>query len=269
MPQLSLLPLHSFILGVQLARSQFRLSECCLSGEATNASIVGQLCIGLAWIDLWGPLVMGLIEQWLLPIETALAYIPLSLFGSFSLAGNVILGAKGHDVAVLEPCSAFRNTITMAFIWLALMKILRLDFRLRHFCILAMGLAVVVVLNTAQIGVMAYSYDQCFFAFGSRPNDRKIHNANRRAWSVLLWVARKAEYDGVKASGAWRWRSSSFAELSVPSQNSPRAASYRMATTSSISLNYPKRLVRLSTKARRTRTGRCNCNPLNVRNRVS
>jgi len=116
---------------------------------------LGQLCIGLAWIDLWGPLVMGLIAQWLLPIETALAYIPLSLFGSFSLAGNVILGAKGHDVAVLEPCSAFRNTITMAFIWLALMKILRLDFRLRHFCILAMGLAVVVVLNTARIGVMA------------------------------------------------------------------------------------------------------------------
>jgi len=124
---------------------------------------LGQLCLGLAWIDLWGPLVMGLIAQWLLPIETELARIPLSLFGSFSVVGNIILGENGHDLAVLEPCSAFRNTINMAFIWLALIKIMRLDFRARHFYILALGLAVVVLLNTVRIGVMAYSYNQYVF----------------------------------------------------------------------------------------------------------
>jgi len=124
---------------------------------------LGQLCIGLAWIDFWGPLVLRLIEQWLLPIETALAYIPLSLFGSFSLAGNTILGPNGHGVEVLEPCSAFHNTITTAFIWLSLMKIQRLDFRLRHFCILAVGLAIVVLLNTARIAVMAHSYNEYVF----------------------------------------------------------------------------------------------------------
>ena len=37
---------------------------------------LGQLCLGLAWIDFWGPVVMGLINQWLLPIETALAKLP-------------------------------------------------------------------------------------------------------------------------------------------------------------------------------------------------
>jgi hypothetical protein len=124
---------------------------------------LGQLCIGLAWIDFWGPLVMGLIGPWLLPIETALAQVPLSFFGSFSLVGNVIFGENGHDIVVLEPCSAFRNTINMAFIWLALIKIMRLDFCARHLFILAFGLVVVVLLNTARIDLMAYSYEQYVF----------------------------------------------------------------------------------------------------------
>jgi hypothetical protein len=124
---------------------------------------LGQLCLGLAWIDLWGPVVMGLIGQWLLPIETELAHIPLWLFGSFSVVGNVIFGQNGHDILVLEPCSAFRNTINMAFIWLAMMKILRLDFHLWNFLILVLGLIVVVLINTARIGLMAFSFDQYVF----------------------------------------------------------------------------------------------------------
>ena len=126
-------------------------------------SSLGQLCLGLAWIDFWGPFVMGLIEQCLLPIETAIAYIPLSLFGSFSLIGNVILGENGHDIAILEPCSAFRNTINVAFIWLAFIKILRLEFRARHFYILALAMVVVVLINTARIDLMAISLEWYIF----------------------------------------------------------------------------------------------------------
>ena len=40
---------------------------------------LGQLCLGLAWIGLWGPLVFRLIEPWFLPMETALGYLPLSI----------------------------------------------------------------------------------------------------------------------------------------------------------------------------------------------
>jgi hypothetical protein len=49
---------------------------------------------------------------------------------------------------VAEPCSAFHNTITTAFIWLSLIKIQRLHFQLEHFVILAIGLIAVVLLNT-------------------------------------------------------------------------------------------------------------------------
>jgi hypothetical protein len=43
------------------------------------------------------------------------------------------------------------------------MKILRLDFSWWNLYILGIGVAVVVLLNTARIAVMAYSYDQYVF----------------------------------------------------------------------------------------------------------
>ena len=64
---------------------------------------------------------------------------------------------------VAEPCSAFHNTIITAFIWLSLIKIQRLPFRLKHFVVLAIGLIAVVLLNTARIGIMAVSDSQYLF----------------------------------------------------------------------------------------------------------
>lgn len=124
---------------------------------------LGQLCIGLVWIDFWGPLVLNLIGRWMLPVETALAYLPLSLFGPFSLNGLVISNGAGFAIKVIEPCSAFHNTIIAAFIWLSLIKIQRLRFQVEHFVILAVGLIVVVLLNTARIGVMAVSLNEYLF----------------------------------------------------------------------------------------------------------
>lgn len=57
----------------------------------------------------------------------------------------------------------FHNTITTAFIWLSLVKIQRLDFQLKHVVILAIGVAVVVLLNTARIGIMTVSQSQYLF----------------------------------------------------------------------------------------------------------
>ena len=124
---------------------------------------LGQLCIGLVWIDYWGSLVLSLIAPWLLPVEAALAYLALSLFGPFSLHGITISNASGFALMVAEPCSAFHNTIITAFIWLSLIKIQRLLFRLKHFVVLAIGLIAVVLLNTARIGIMAVSDSQYLF----------------------------------------------------------------------------------------------------------
>jgi hypothetical protein len=124
---------------------------------------LGQLCIGLVWIDFWGPLVLSSIKDWLLPVETAFAYLPLSLFGSFSLHGIIIENVSGWGIKIIEACSAFHNTITTTFIWLSLIKIQRLDFQLKHFGILAVGVTIVILLNTARIGIMAVSKEHYLF----------------------------------------------------------------------------------------------------------
>jgi hypothetical protein len=92
-----------------------------------------------------------------------LSYLALSLFGLFSLDGVTISNSSGFTLMVAEPCSAFHNTIITSFIWLSLIKIQRLPFRLKHFVVLAIGLIAVVLLNTARIGIMAVSYSQYLF----------------------------------------------------------------------------------------------------------
>jgi exosortase/archaeosortase family protein len=124
---------------------------------------LGQLCIGLAWIGFWGALVLIFVKQWLLPIETEFAFLPLSLFGSFSIDGTEISNGRGFSVDVFEGCSAFHNTIVTAFVWLSLIKIQKLDFRLKYFYVLAIGLVAVIVLNTLRISIMAVSEGQYLF----------------------------------------------------------------------------------------------------------
>ena len=69
------------------------------------------------------------------------------------------------------------------------MKILRLDFSLWNVYILAIGVAVVVLLNTARIGVMAYSYDQyIFWHLGPGLTIVKITMLHSCAWNFLLWT---------------------------------------------------------------------------------
>jgi exosortase/archaeosortase family protein len=124
---------------------------------------LGQLCIGLAWIGFWGALALILIKQWLLPIEAGFATLPLSLFGPFSVEGTLISNGSGFAIDIVEGCSAFHNTIVTAFVWLSLIKIQKLDFRLKYFYILAIGLLAVILLNTFRISVMALSEGQYLF----------------------------------------------------------------------------------------------------------
>jgi hypothetical protein len=132
--------------------------------EDKRLASLGQLCIGLAWISFWGPIVLNAVLQWLLPIETALAYWPLHFFGPFSIiGGNIIDNGHGHELELIGACSAFQNTITTAFIWLSLLKIQKLEVQRQHVYILAIALAAMVVLNEIRICVMAISPTQYIF----------------------------------------------------------------------------------------------------------
>jgi exosortase/archaeosortase family protein len=106
---------------------------------------------------------LAAIEAKLLPIETALAYLPLSYLDSFTLHGNTISHPDGHSVIVEGGCSAFSNLVIAALLWLSFMKIRNLQFRSRHFGVLAAGLLAIVIVNAVRIDLCAWSPD--YFQF--------------------------------------------------------------------------------------------------------
>ena len=120
---------------------------------------LGQLCLGLAWIELWGLKVLAFIAHWLLPLETTISYWALSPFGQFSLSGNSISGESGHRVIVYYGCSVFHNTILISFMWLALVKIQGLRFYAWQFGVLATSILALMIINTARLALMAYSFE--------------------------------------------------------------------------------------------------------------
>ena len=120
---------------------------------------LGQLSLGLACLDVWGQVALTAIEAKLLPIETALAYVPLSFLDSFALLGNSISHPDGRGVTVAASCSAFRNMLAVALLWLSFMKIRNLEFSPRSFGVLAAAVVIVVLLNTLRIDLCAWSAD--------------------------------------------------------------------------------------------------------------
>jgi exosortase/archaeosortase family protein len=118
---------------------------------------IGQLSLAIAWMDFWGPELYSLLEQWILPVESALAFVPLVLSGHFTLDGTIIDNGHGHAIQIQEACSAFRNTVATSFIWLCLLKLQRLPITRRYLITLFIALLCIVVLNSARIAILATS----------------------------------------------------------------------------------------------------------------
>jgi len=128
----------------------------CLRKDRRLAAL-GQLSLALAVLDIWGQMELTAIEAKLVPIEAWLAYIPLSLLDSFALLGNSIFHPDGREVSVEGSCSAFRNMLAVALLWLSFMKIRNLEYSLRSLGALAAGLVMVVLVNTLRIDLCAWS----------------------------------------------------------------------------------------------------------------
>lgn len=130
----------------------------CLRKDRRLAAL-GQLSLALAVVDIWGQMAMTAIEAWIVPLETLLAYIPLSFLNSYSLHGNSIFHPSGREISVEGTCSAFRNMLSVALLWLSFMKIRSLDFSLRSLGVLTAGLVMVVLVNTIRIDLCAWSVE--------------------------------------------------------------------------------------------------------------
>ncbi|WP_197086708.1 archaeosortase/exosortase family protein [Bradyrhizobium sp. LTSPM299] len=129
----------------------------------SRLSSIGQLSLALAWIDFWGPSFYLLFDRWFLSLETMIAFEPLSWFTQFTRDGNVIDNGAGHSIMVVEGCSAFRNTMTAAFVWLCSIKIQRLEVTIHRIVVLAFALGAVVVINSARLALLSISAQSFFF----------------------------------------------------------------------------------------------------------
>jgi hypothetical protein len=124
---------------------------------------IGQLSLGLACVELWGPVAQSAIEEFLLPLETSLAFLTLSHLGGFTLIGNAISGAVGHTIVVEASCSAFLNVVATTLLWLSFLKIGGQSARGRPWVVLLLGVTWVVLVNTVRLNLCAWSMESYLF----------------------------------------------------------------------------------------------------------
>lgn len=129
----------------------------------SRLAAIGQLSLGLACLELWGPVAQSAIEEFLLPLETSLAFLTLSHLGDFTLIGNAISGAGGHTIVVEASCSAFLNVIATILLWLSFLKIGGQSARAREWVVLLLGVSWVVLVNTVRLNFCAWSMESYLF----------------------------------------------------------------------------------------------------------
>lgn len=134
----------------------------CMRRDA-RLSTIGQLSLGLACVDVWGPVLQAGIEEFLLPLETSLAFLILSHLGDFALIGNAISGGSGHTIVVEASCSAFLNVVATTLLWLSFLKIQGQAARRRQWAVLLLGVTWVVLINTVRLNLCAWSMESYLF----------------------------------------------------------------------------------------------------------
>jgi exosortase/archaeosortase family protein len=123
----------------------------------TRLASIGQILLALVSYQFLGRLIFDLAAPFVLQLETFGVATLLSMFGGFSRDGADIIAPNGFTIFLEPPCSAFHNITVATLIWLALIKIERLEFLESDWWALAAMIATTVVLNTIRIALMAQS----------------------------------------------------------------------------------------------------------------
>ena len=118
---------------------------------------IAQLLLALVTYRFLGRLLFALLAPYALRLETAAVAMLLSSFGNFSRDGVSIVGPNGHTIFIDTGCSAFHNITVAALIWLALIKIERLQFLRSDWWALAAMIGATILVNTIRIALMAQS----------------------------------------------------------------------------------------------------------------
>ena len=152
-------------LGVAFALPSVKCASVAISAMAlmfvarrdARLIAIAQLLFALVTYRFLGRLLFDLLAPHALRLETVAVAMLLSLFGNFSRDGFSIVGPNGHTIFIDTGCSAFHNITVAALIWLALIKIERLQFLRSDWWALAAMIGATILVNTIRIALMAQS----------------------------------------------------------------------------------------------------------------
>ncbi len=128
-----------------------------LARDDPRVASIGQILLALVSYQILGRLIFDLAAPVVLQLETFAVTALLSLFGDFSRSGADIIAPNGFTIFIEPPCSAFHNITVATLLWLALIKIERLEFLRSDWWALAAMIVATVILNTIRIALMAQS----------------------------------------------------------------------------------------------------------------
>jgi hypothetical protein len=118
---------------------------------------IAQLLLALVTNRYLGRTLFDLLAPYALRLETAAVAMILSPFGNFSRDGVSLIGPNGHSIFIDTGCSAFHNITAAALIWLALIKIERLQLLRSDWWALVAMVGATILVNTIRIALMAQS----------------------------------------------------------------------------------------------------------------
>jgi exosortase/archaeosortase family protein len=118
---------------------------------------IGQLLLALVSYHYLGRLIFDLLAPYVLRLEAIAVTTILTPLGNFSRDGVCIIGPNGHTIYIESGCSAFHNITVAALIWLALIKIERLQLVRSDWFVLAAMIGATVMMNSIRIALMAQS----------------------------------------------------------------------------------------------------------------
>jgi hypothetical protein len=138
-----------------------------LAAHANDTKIraAAVVLLALAFNGLWGPLLFGIFSYPLLVADTALVGGTIWLFQEGVVWHGNIVGMSGgeHRLLIYGPCSSFHNISLGLLCWVALTKLSGVTWARGDYAIAGLVAGTVVLLNTARLYVMTFSYDAYHF----------------------------------------------------------------------------------------------------------
>jgi exosortase/archaeosortase family protein len=128
------------------------------NGGDRNIRAAGGVLLALSTQLVWGPILFQLFTPELLRADAALVgEVLASLRPDIIWHNTTFLSPDGHAIALIGGCSSFNNVSTAVLACVAIAMLMRTEWVRRDFATLAIACAVMILVNTLRLCLLAWS----------------------------------------------------------------------------------------------------------------